>query len=68
MKFTDQVTFYKFDEIVCTISYACRFLRGDYKSYFYLDNVRLPSKKKLSEAINKLYEIVIEDMEESIKE
>ena len=68
MEFTDQVTFYKFDEIVCTISYSFRFLRGDYKSYFYLDNVRLPSKKKLSEAINKLYEIVIEDMEESIKE
>lgn len=68
MKFTDQVTFYKFDEIVCTITYSFRNIRGNYVSYFFLDNVRLPSKKKLSEAINKLHEIVIKDMEASIKE
>ena len=68
MEFTDQVTFYKYDEIVCTLSYTSEFLRGSYRSYFYLDNVRLSSKKKLSEAINKLYEIVIEDMEAQVIE
>ena len=68
MEFTDQVTFYKYDEIVCTLSYTSEFLRGYYKSYFYLDNVRLSSKKRLSEAINKLHEIVIEYMEVKVTE